>query len=91
MTVTSGGRPLTDLASTLDYPALPKDIAQVLRTMEFSERAVPKQDGRWVSERFMPCRTQDKVIDGSVLSFVDITRARLLEARLRQADGDPAG
>jgi two-component system, chemotaxis family, CheB/CheR fusion protein len=70
---------------------LPDDIAQVLRTMEFCERAVPTQDGRWFSVRIMPYRTQDNVIDGSVLTFVDITRAKQLEARLRLAGGDPPG
>lgn len=43
----------------------------------------------------LPSSTQIATLflDGAmhVRRFVDITRARLLEARLRQADGDPAG
>lgn len=31
----------------------------------------------------MPYRTQDNIIDGSVITFVDVTAAKTLEQRLR--------
>ena len=77
------GRPLTDLTTTLDYPGLCDDIAQVLRTLEPSERTIGTTDGRWYMVRIMPYRTHDNVIDGAVLTFVDITAAKTLEAQLR--------
>jgi len=35
----------------------------------------------------MPCRTQDKRIDGVVITFVDISAAKALEATLRAVLG----
>ena len=81
------GRPLTDLTTSLDYPGLSADIASVLHSLEFRETAIRATDGRWFSVRIMPYRTQDNVIDGSVITFVDITVAKNLEARLREASG----
>jgi two-component system CheB/CheR fusion protein len=84
------GRPLSDLTTTLDYPAMNDDIAQVLRTLEFRETEVRTSDARWFAVRIMPYRTQDNVIDGSVITFADITAAKDLEARLRVATAPPA-
>jgi two-component system CheB/CheR fusion protein len=85
------GRPLSDLTTALEYPALLDDIAQVHRTLEFREKEIRTGDGRWYSVRIMPYRTQDNVIDGSVITFADITAAKELEARLRLATGPAAG
>jgi len=79
------GRPLTDVTSVLRYPEMPEDARQVLRTLVFSEKPVATTDGRWFSVRIMPYRTDDNVIDGLVITFVDITAAKMLEARLRAA------
>lgn len=79
------GRPLSDLTTTLEYPTLGEDIAQVLRTLAYSEKSVRSSDDRWYSVRIMPYRTQDNVIAGSVITFVDITAAKNLEARLRSS------
>jgi hypothetical protein len=45
----------------------------VLRTLVFIEKAVATRDGRWYRVRIMPYRTQDNVIDGVVITFIDIT------------------
>jgi two-component system CheB/CheR fusion protein len=77
-------RPITDLASTLIYPELEADARAVLRTLVFKEKPVHSRDGRWFSVRIMPYRTLDNRIDGVVITFVDITAAKDLEASLRQ-------
>jgi len=79
------GRPLTDVTSVLRYPEMPEDGREVLRTLVFSEKSVATTDGRWFSVRIMPYRTDENVIDGLVITFVDITTAKTLEARLRAA------
>ena len=83
------GRPLTDVSSALIYPGLPEDARAVLRTLVFSEKPVATEDGRWFSVRIMPYRTELNVIDGLVITFVDITVAKALEARLRAAAKPP--
>jgi chemotaxis methyl-accepting protein methylase len=77
------GRPLTDLASDLRYPELVHDAREVLRTLVFAEKTIATHGGRWFTVRVMPYRTGDDRIDGVVITFSDITAAKVLEAKLR--------
>jgi two-component system CheB/CheR fusion protein len=79
------GRPLSDLATMLVYPELCDDAKETLRTLAFSEKQITTSDGRWYAVRIMPYRTLANVIQGVVITFVDITTAKELESRLRQA------
>jgi two-component system CheB/CheR fusion protein len=79
------GRPLSELASTLLYPELDADMKETLRTLAISEKQIATTDGHWFSVRIMPYRTLANVIQGVVITFVDITAAKELEARLREA------
>jgi two-component system CheB/CheR fusion protein len=78
------GRPITDLASDLLYPELPADAREVLRRLGFAEKSIHTRDGRWFTARTMPYRTLDDRIDGVVITFADITVAKMLEAKLRE-------
>jgi two-component system CheB/CheR fusion protein len=78
------GRPITDLVSNLDDPALSADAREVLRSLVPKEKPVSTPDGRWFSVRIMPYRTLDDRIDGVVITFADITVAKTLEAELRE-------
>lgn len=78
------GRPITDLVSDLDDPALAADAREVLRTLVPKEKPVSAPDGRWFTVRIMPYRTLDDRIDGVVITFADITVAKTLEAKLRE-------
>jgi two-component system CheB/CheR fusion protein len=78
------GRPLGDLASTLIYPQLNADAKETLRTLVFSEKEIATTDGQWFSVRIMPYRTLANVIQGAVITLVDITAAKELESRLRK-------
>jgi two-component system CheB/CheR fusion protein len=49
----------------------------------FVEREVKTGDERWFQVKIMPYRTLENVIDGVVITFNDISRAKLLEAELR--------
>ena len=48
----------------------------MLRTLIPCDREVRSRDGAWYSARILPYRTQDEVIDGAVLTFVDISASR---------------
>lgn len=77
-------RPITDLTTDLNYPEMVVDVKNVLKTLVFLEKEVAARDGRWFIVRIMPYRTFDNRIDGVVITFVDITVAKTLEAKLRE-------
>ncbi|MEP7102657.1 MAG: chemotaxis protein CheB [Burkholderiales bacterium] len=78
------GRPLSDLTTSLQYPTLNDDAHETLRTLVFSEKQIQTSDQRWFSVRIMPYRRLDNVIDGAVITFVDITATKQVEATLRK-------
>ena len=78
-------RPITDLATDLDYPEMVEDAKKALKTLAIVEREVTTRDNRWLHARVMPYRTLDNRIDGVVITFTDITVAKTLEAKLREA------
>jgi len=50
------------------------------------EAEVQTAAGRWYLMRILPYRTIDNVIEGAVLTFVDITSPRALQDKLREND-----
>jgi two-component system, chemotaxis family, CheB/CheR fusion protein len=81
------GRPITDIVSRLGYADLEQDVKAVLRSLSMVEREVAVgQDGPTFVMRIRPYRTVTDVIDGVVITFVDITeRKRQEDARARLA------
>ncbi len=78
------GRPLSDLTSSLRYPELQGDARKTLDTLAVSEKQITTNDDRWFSIRIMPYRRLDNVIDGVVITLVDITETKNLESALRE-------
>lgn len=78
------GRPVTDISSKLFYPELAEDVEQVLRTLGTVEKLVKSDQGVWFNARIQPYRTLDDKIVGVVITFVDVSEYKLLEAELRQ-------
>ncbi len=69
------GRPLTDIVSRLTYGELREDVLQVLHTLEPLERRVSRQDGTaHYLLRVLPYRAPDSRVDGSLVTFADVTR-----------------
>jgi two-component system CheB/CheR fusion protein len=82
-------RPLGDIVNELEYPELEDDAREVLRSLVYSERQIPTRSGGWYTVRIMPYRTVDNVIDGVVVTFINISEAKLLEAKLRSMQAAP--
>jgi two-component system CheB/CheR fusion protein len=78
------GRPIGDLVSTLQYDRLVDDARDVLRTLVFKEREVRGQDDEFYLMRILPYRTTENVIEGLVLTFVDVTRIKALDEEQRR-------
>ncbi len=73
-------RPIADIAPRFSGSDLVADIREVLRTLASRERQVGTEDGTaWYLLRILPYRTLDDVIDGVVLTFLDITELKRTE------------
>lgn len=82
------GRPLSDIVTDLEYRELAQDAQRVLRMLAFSEKLIDATGGRRFKVRIMPYRTLDNVIDGVVITCVNITEYLSLLAS--EAKGRPS-
>lgn len=81
------GRPVTEIVSLLDYGDLQKDVRSVLRKLGVIERELTLKDaGASFVLRIRPYRTVDNVIDGVVLTFVDVTARQTVDEALRRSE-----
>jgi len=56
-----------------------EDAQDVLQTLVIKEREVQGTDGTWFFMRILPYRTAKNMIDGLVLTFLDITKIKEAE------------
>jgi two-component system CheB/CheR fusion protein len=77
------GRPVGHIVSNLiNYDRLVADAMDVLATLMPKEAKVQTTAGRWYVMRVRPYRTLSNVIEGVVITFVDITEMKQIEEAL---------
>ncbi|MFZ4440498.1 MAG: chemotaxis protein CheB [Syntrophales bacterium] len=83
--LTDVGRPVAHVVSNLaNYSTLVVDTRAVLDTLIPNEQEVQNLEGRWYKMRIQPYRTQDNVIEGAVITFVNVTEMKQTEMALQQ-------
>jgi two-component system CheB/CheR fusion protein len=81
------GRPLGHIVSNLvGYDRMVADIQAVLNTLIPKEVEVQTPAGEYYVMRIHPYRTLDNVIEGAVISFVDITEMKQAKELLQKAN-----
>ena len=82
------GRSLLDITHRLDYDQLKTDAQDAFETLRTIEREVRDADGGAWLVRMLPYRTQQDVIDGAVLTFIDITAIRNAQRQLKVGEAN---
>jgi two-component system CheB/CheR fusion protein len=84
---TDVGRPVAHIVSNLvGYTDLVVDLRAVLDSLIPKEVDVQAADGKWYTLRIQPYRTLDNVIEGAVISFIDITEVVRVRDALAKAN-----
>ena len=80
------GRSVGDIVSNLvNYTGFIEDVQAVLKSLVPHEREVQTKEGVWYLMRIGPYRTLENVIEGAVITFVDISNHKRIETELRAA------
>lgn len=79
------GRPISDITSNINYENLYRDASHVLDTLEKQEKEIQTGERRWYIVRVLPYRTTENIINGVVITFVDITESKLAKKAYRLA------
>lgn len=76
------GRPISHIVSNLEYENLIADAQEVLERLVLKEIEVRTKEKKWFLVRIVPYRTLENVIEGVVITFMDINRVKQSEEAL---------
>ncbi|MEF2229699.1 MAG: chemotaxis protein CheB [Pseudodesulfovibrio sp.] len=82
------GRPVGHIVSKMvGYDSLVADIQSVLESLVPLEQEVQTADEKWYTMRIQPYRTLENVIEGAVITFVDITEMKKSHELMQMVQG----
>lgn len=74
------------VSNMINYNNLVEDIKSVLDTLIPKEIEVQTNEGKWYLMRIQPYRTMENVIEGAVISFIDISENVKMRQELHDAN-----
>lgn len=80
------GRLITDFMHRLDFDGIGRPVRKVLDDLGPYETEVQSTHGRWYMMRVRPCRTIEDRIEGTVVTFVEITDRLRAERKLSESE-----
>ncbi len=78
------GRPIDHVNHNLEYEDLAGPARRVLRDLSNVDEEVQDQDGHWYRMRIMVYRPEDGIIEGVVLTFINIDAQKQAQEELRE-------
>ena len=79
-------RPVTHLSSNIIYKALADDVKNALKTLAVKSADVQANDSTWYHMRILPYRTAENIIEGVLVTFIDITEQKYTEEKLKKTN-----
>ena len=79
------GRPVSHFKTTLADENLAQEAQEVLDTLMPKESEIKSIDGGWYLKRIKPYRTANNVIDGVVVTFIDVSERKRSELAAEKA------
>jgi two-component system CheB/CheR fusion protein len=79
-------RPVTHLSSNINYKALADDVKNTLKTLAVKSVDVEAHDNTWYHMRILPYRTAENIIEGVLVTFVDITEQKHIAEKLKKTN-----
>jgi len=81
------GRPVSHIvANLIGYDRLVEDVQAVLDDLIPREQEVRTRQGAWYLMRIRPYRTLENVIEGAVITYVDITEQKRIQETLLETE-----
>jgi two-component system CheB/CheR fusion protein len=81
------GRPVGHIVSNLvGYDSLVADLKEVLDQLTPKEVEVQTTDGKWFNLRIQLYRTLDNVIEGAVITFLDVSERKRVDQALEESE-----
>lgn len=72
-------RPISDITANIEFENFGEIADKVLATLEKIETEVKSKDGTWYTMQLAPYRTLENVIEGVVITLLDITKIKEAE------------
>lgn len=84
------GRFIGDIARDLLQNDLVSEARAVLEHLATQSRELQTDDGRWIVRRILPYRTENRRIEGVVVTFMDVSELKAATSRLAQRERQQA-
>ncbi len=77
------GRPIHHISHNLNYDRFMDDVREVMVTSQKVVKEVQSHDGKWYSMKVTPYRTNENLIKGIVITFVNVTHIKEVNDELK--------
>ncbi|TFG00243.1 MAG: hypothetical protein EU541_02830 [Promethearchaeota archaeon] len=79
------GRSISDISSKLNYDNLINDMLKVEKNLKSIEKDVQTKSNKWYTMHIMPYITEDDQIEGTIITFFDITEKKIAAQKLKKS------